>query len=83
MTPDRLPIVGPERRPGFVQMNGYSGRGFALAPVLAEMLAAWIVTGERPDRLAGLEPGRFAGHRSGEVLSTDYYAGYDRGTPSD
>jgi sarcosine oxidase subunit beta len=82
MTPDRLPIVGHEpERPGFVQFNGTSGRGFALAPVLAEMLASWLVTGERPDRLAALEPGRFAGHRSGDVLSTDYYAGY-HGTQS-
>jgi hypothetical protein len=62
-----------------VQMNGYSGRGFALAPVIAEMLATTIVTGQRPAPLAGLDADRFPGE-GGEVLTTDYYAGYDRRT---
>ena len=77
MTPDRLPIVGPvERRPGFVQMNGYSGRGFALAPILAQELARWLTDGERPTLLAALDANRFEGRETGDVLSTDYYAGY-------
>lgn len=80
MTPDRLPIVGPvERRPGFVQMNGYSGRGFALAPVVAQELARWLTDGERPPLLASLDANRFEGHETGDVLSTDYYAGYSSG----
>lgn len=81
MTPDRLPLVGPVRtRPGFIQCNGTSGRGFALAPVLAELLATWILTGERPPLLEPLDPDRFSGRAAGEVLTTDYYAGYQRGT---
>lgn len=77
MTPDRLPIVGPvERRPGFVQMNGYSGRGFALAPIVAQELARWLTDGQRPPLLAALDANRFDGRRTGDVLSTDYYAGY-------
>lgn len=77
MTPDRLPLVGPVGgRPGFVQMNGYSGRGFALAPLLAENLATWLATGERPGRLAALDPNRFDGRKVGDVLTADYYVGY-------
>lgn len=77
MTPDRLPIVGPvDRRPGFVQMNGYSGRGFALAPVIAQELARWLTGDERPPLLAALDANRFEGRETGDVLSTDYYAAY-------
>jgi sarcosine oxidase subunit beta len=84
MTPDRLPIIGPVGdRPGFVQMNGYSGRGFALAPVVAEALAAWITTGERPEMLARLEADRFRGSSPGDVLTSDYYSGYGPVAPAE
>ncbi|HYF12595.1 MAG TPA: FAD-binding oxidoreductase [Actinomycetota bacterium] len=76
MTPDRKPLVGPSRHaPGLVQANGYSGRGFALAPIVAELLAGWLETGERPDTLAAFDPDRFAGVAHAP-LSADYYAGY-------
>ena len=82
MTPDRLPIVGSvDRRPGFVQMNGYSGRGFALAPFLAQELSAQLVTGQRSTFLLPLDANRFDGHASAEVLSHDYYAGYRTASP--
>ena len=43
VTPDRKPTVGPVAAlPGFVQLNGCNGRGFALFPVLAELLAQWL-----------------------------------------
>ncbi len=79
ITPDRLPLVGPvAARPGFVQMNGYSGRGFMQAPYVAELLARWLVTGEAPSQLAAFDPDRFEGtDADGEgSLTTDYYAGY-------
>lgn len=80
MTPDRRPLVGPvSARPGLVQMNGYSGRGFALAPLIAELLAGWIVTGERPAELASFDPNRFEGSEQREVRAADYYSGYDPG----
>jgi sarcosine oxidase subunit beta len=79
MTPDRLPIVGPvTSRPGLVQMNGYSGRGFALAPLVAELLAGWLTTGNRPEALASFDPERFAAGWPADVLTTDYYTGYRR-----
>jgi sarcosine oxidase subunit beta len=79
MTPDRLPVVGPAPGlEGFVQMNGYSGRGFALAPIIAQHLADWLVTGERHPLLSRLDAARFRGHAGDDVLTTDYYAGYGR-----
>jgi sarcosine oxidase subunit beta len=76
MTPDRKPLVGPvARAPGFVQANGYSGRGFALAPLVAELLARWLIEGERPDLLAPFDPDRFDHHDPGATHG-DYYAGY-------
>jgi sarcosine oxidase subunit beta len=85
MTPDRKPLVGPVgRMPWFVQMNGYSGRGFALAPLLAELLARWIATGSRPEELAPFDPDRFDGVERQAITATDYYAAYaprDDGAP--
>ena len=76
MTPDRKPLVGPVAAvPGFVQANGYSGRGFALAPFVAELLAGWLVDGERPELLAPFDPDRFDGMDAGHATG-DYYAGY-------
>ncbi|HUF60152.1 MAG TPA: FAD-binding oxidoreductase [Actinomycetota bacterium] len=77
MTPDRKPLVGPVSAvPGFVQANGYSGRGFALAPLVAELLAEWLVDGERPELLWPFDPDRFDGVPAPSVDSHDYYAGY-------
>jgi sarcosine oxidase, subunit beta len=82
MTPDRMPLVGPvDGARGLVQLNGYNGRGFALAPFLAEELARWLVDDRRPDVLAPFDPNRFDGRETHVVLG-DYYAGYaekDRG----
>jgi sarcosine oxidase subunit beta len=77
MTPDRKPLVGPvPRAPGFVQLNGYSGRGFALAPLLAQELARWIVEERRPEILEGFDPSRFDDSPEARVVVGDYYAGY-------
>ena len=78
ITPDRSPLVGPvAARPGFVQMNGYSGRGFMQAPYVAELLAGWLLGGDRPEELAPFDPDRFLGAPgSATTISTDYYAGY-------
>jgi sarcosine oxidase subunit beta len=79
MTPDRKPVIGPvERVPGFVQANGYSGRGFALAPLCAELLAQWLMTGDRPAMLEPFDANRFADRTADSVLTTDYYAAYQR-----
>jgi sarcosine oxidase subunit beta len=77
MTPDRKPMIGPlDALPGFVQANGDNGRGIALIPYLAELLAAWLDTGERPAALAAFDANRYAGREETPVSIGDYYAAY-------
>jgi sarcosine oxidase subunit beta len=77
MTPDRKPMVGPmSRLSGFVQANGCNGRGFLLGPLIGELLARWLDSGERPALLAGFDANRFEGRDDVKVETGDYYAGY-------
>jgi sarcosine oxidase subunit beta len=79
ITPDRLPLVGPvTTRPGFIQMNGYSGRGFMQAPYVAELLARWMLSSQAPAELAAFDANRFEGMELDDAvtLHTDYYKGY-------
>ena len=80
MTPDRKPLVGPvDRLKGFVQANGCNGRGFLLGPLIGELLARWLHSGERPALLAGFGADRFEGREDLKVEAGDYYAGYAAG----
>ncbi len=48
-TPDALPILGPiEDVDGFIQVNGFSGHGFMLAPKVVDLLAQ-LITGQELD----------------------------------
>jgi tRNA 5-methylaminomethyl-2-thiouridine biosynthesis bifunctional protein len=66
--PDHLPLAGPvavrnSSRPGLFVLSGLGGRGFTLAPLLAEALAADLLGlgGPLPRRLwLMLRPDRFA-----------------------
>ncbi len=63
-TPDRLPLAGPAPdAPGVFLLTGFGSRGFSLAPLLAEHVAA-LATGAPsplPGELAELvDPARFA-----------------------
>jgi glycine/D-amino acid oxidase-like deaminating enzyme len=63
--------------PGLFALSGWSGRGFALAPLAAELLARLIVRGERDDLLATFGPDRFDGVARPEG-GGDYYSSYAR-----
>lgn len=77
MTPDRKPLIGPSNAlPGLVQLNGDNGRGIALVPYLAELLAEWLETGARPPLLADFDANRFDGREDEQVIMGDYYAAY-------
>lgn len=62
-TPDRLPVCGPvEGQPGLWVLSGLGSRGFCLAPLLAEHLAAQIAGTPSPlptDYADRLSPSRF------------------------
>jgi tRNA 5-methylaminomethyl-2-thiouridine biosynthesis bifunctional protein len=49
MSPDHLPMAGAvPGRPGLFVLSGFGGRGFALAPLLAEQVAALATGAPRP-----------------------------------
>lgn len=78
MTPDRKPLVGESRLPGFYQFSGCNGRGFNMGPLLAELLAKQMVTGARDPMLDGFEAQRFDAAAGAKVTIGDYYAGYTK-----
>lgn len=63
-TPDHLPLAGPlAGQAGLHALAGFGGRGFTLAPLLAEHLAAVILGLAYPlpgDLARAVHPGRFA-----------------------
>lgn len=60
-TPDRMPIVeGDTRVKGLYLDCGVGEAGFQTGPVTGQYLAAYIVEGRRPDRLAPFALSRFA-----------------------
>jgi sarcosine oxidase subunit beta len=76
-TPDKRPLIGfHAARPGIYEMNGWSGRGFLLAPLTAQ-LAAREITGQGRDRLlAPFAADRFAGTGQAVRATADYYGSY-------
>jgi sarcosine oxidase, subunit beta len=78
ITPDRRPLVGEhERVRGLFALSGWSGRGFAFAPLAAELLARAMATGERSDLLETFAPDRFEGVEV-RADAGDYYSAYAR-----
>lgn len=79
ITPDRKPLIGPVNLlPGLVQANGFSGRGIALIPYIAELLATWMVSESRPDELAAFDTNRFEGREDTQITMGDYYVAYKK-----
>jgi sarcosine oxidase subunit beta len=77
VTPDRLPLIGPvSGLKGFVQANGDNGRGIALIPKIAELLADWLDTNIRPELLRLFDANRFIGRENTPIVIGDYYAAY-------
>lgn len=60
VSPDGDAIVGPT--PGFprlIQLCGFTGHGFMMAPVVGELLAKWIAHDDRHPVFEGWRPDRF------------------------
>ncbi len=70
-TPDHLPLAGPvEGRPGLFVLSGFGGRGFCVAPLLADHLAATLLGSPSPlpsDLAEAVDPCRF--HRRARARS--------------
>lgn len=61
VTPDNSPILG--RTPGLpnlLQLSGFVGHGFMMAPAVAERMAAWMATGESDELFERFTLSRFA-----------------------
>ena len=61
VTPDNSPILGPT--PGLsnlLQMSGFVGHGFMMAPAVAERMAEWMLQGTRDELFSRYTLERFA-----------------------
>ncbi len=76
-TPDKRPLVGfRAARPGLYDLNGWSGRGFLLAPLTAQLAAREIAGKGRDPLLASFVADRFVGKDATVQAHADYYGGY-------
>lgn len=65
VSPDGDAIVGPSPgHPDFVQVCGFTGHGFMMAPAVGRLLARWLFDGTAHPMLQRWDPGRFAAGRS-------------------
>src|SRR3990172_6936888 len=48
VTPDNNPILGPAGFDNFLQLSGFVGHGFMMAPAVTELMAGWMA-GDPPD----------------------------------
>ncbi len=47
VTPDNNPILGPAGPENFLQLSGFVGHGFMMAPAVTEQMAEWMAGGDR------------------------------------
>jgi sarcosine oxidase subunit beta len=48
VTPDNNPVLGPAGFENFLQLSGFVGHGFMMAPAVTELMAGWMA-GDAPD----------------------------------
>jgi len=72
VSPDGDAIVGPSPgHPGLIQVCGFTGHGFMMAPAVGRLLARWLADGTPHPMLTRWDPGRFAGgqaHRREDMI---------------
>jgi glycine oxidase len=59
-TPDNAPVIGPAALPGLVLATGHFRGGVLLAPVTADVIAEYLVTGRLPELARPFTAARFA-----------------------
>jgi sarcosine oxidase subunit beta len=72
VTPDNNPILGPAGPDNFLQLSGFVGHGFMMAPAVAEAYAAWMAGGPRHEILERFTLARFEG---GDIAREDFIIG--------
>ncbi|HEX3489513.1 MAG TPA: glycine oxidase ThiO [Streptosporangiaceae bacterium] len=74
-TPDNAPAIGPGAQPGLVLATGHFRGGVLLAPVTADMVADYLVSGHLPELAAPFAPARFWPGSAGPGPATTRPAG--------
>jgi len=70
VTPDARPILGEVKEiKGFIQCNGFSGHGFMISPMVAQLLTNLIAEGRITEVLENLNLDRFGGNAIEKELS--------------
>ena len=72
VTPDNNPILGVAGPENFLQLSGFVGHGFMMAPAVTERMAEWMSGGERDEIFHRFTAGRFEG---GKTLREDFIIG--------
>jgi sarcosine oxidase subunit beta len=72
VTPDNNPILGAAGYHNFLQLSGFVGHGFMMAPAVTEAMAGWMA-GDPPDEL--FERFTLARFEAGEVAREDFIIG--------
>jgi glycine oxidase len=62
-TPDNAPVLGPSSMPGLVLATGHFRAGVLLAPLTADLVAGYLVTGVMEQPATPFGAGRFEGAR--------------------
>ena len=72
VTPDNNPILGAARFDNFLQLSGFVGHGFMMAPAVAEAYAAWMTGGPTDEILERFTMARF---ERGDIAREDFIIG--------
>jgi sarcosine oxidase, subunit beta len=72
VTPDNNPILGAAGYENFLQMSGFVGHGFMMAPAMAELQAEWMAGGPRHEFFTQFTLDRFS---RGPVQKEDFVIG--------
>jgi sarcosine oxidase subunit beta len=72
VTPDNNPILGAAGFDNFLQLSGFVGHGFMMAPAVGEIVAAWMTGGPKDEILERFTVDRFA---RGEAVREDFIIG--------
>lgn len=70
-SPDNAPLLGPTALTGLALATGHYRNGILLAPITADVLTEFLVTGTLPELAEPFRPDRFTTDRTGELTRTE------------
>jgi sarcosine oxidase subunit beta len=72
VTPDNNPVLGAAGFDNFLQLSGFVGHGFMMAPAVAELYATWMTGGAKDEILERFTMARFS---RGDIAKEDFIIG--------